>query len=180
MNRYELRKLTVDDLKLVLNWRNKDKIRLNMINSKKITWKEHCQWFESLQLRKDRETMVFHMDNKPMGLVYFNDITEESCNWGFYIGEDKSPKGVGLMLGYHGIEYIFNEYSINKIESQVINFNKISVAFHEKLFFKQVGIQLKAIYRDDIYYDLFSFELLKTTWFVKKNEVFLKALAKIN
>lgn len=179
MNRYELRKLTVDDLKLVLNWRNKENIRLNMINPEKISWEEHHNWFEGLKNKKDRQVLVFFINDKPMGLVSFVDILKDSCSWGFYIGEELAPKGAGLMLGYQAIEYAFNNYKIEKIDSQVIGFNKASIGFHEKLFFNHKCIEEKALLRDGIYYDLLIFELLRETWLTVKEKVFSQALAKV-
>ena len=179
MNKYELRELTAQYLQLVLDWRNKDNIRLNMINPSKISWEDHCNWFTGLQTRQDRQVMVFCINDKPVGIVSFVDITEDSCSWGFYIGEENVHKGAGLLLGYYGIEYAFNNYAINKIESQVIDFNEASIAFHKKLFFVQIGVAEKALYRDDICRDMVLFELLKETWVKVKTEVLSQALSKI-
>lgn len=172
---YSLRKLEKKDLELVLSWRNRDTIRHYMFNDKKISWQEHIAWFEKLQSSKDRDYQLFCIADRPIGIVSLSGIDEhdkKQCIWGFYVGDAAVPKGSGLLLGYYGIEYAFNNYKIDKILSEVINFNVSSLNFHKKLFFKEIGSLPKKILRDGEFFDISIFDLEKKIWQANKDEIY--------
>jgi len=163
---FELNFICEKDLELVFKWRNLENIRYNMINNQIISWQEHCNWFENLQNRNDREFFLFSIDKKKVGIVSFTeiDLKNHKCKWGFYIGEPTAPRGSGTLMAYYTLEYMFSEYNLHKVNSEVFDFNTKSLEFHKKLRFMETGVLKEEIYRSGTYYDLILFSLFKTEW----------------
>jgi RimJ/RimL family protein N-acetyltransferase len=151
-----------------------------MLNNKIISWREHLSWFNSLSERDDRGFLLFSVNDRPLGAATFKDLDHDAktCCWGFYLGEEKRPKGTGLLLGYYALEYIFAE-GVEKIKSQVIEHNLVSIAFHKRLFFEKKGVSGEKIKRDGCLYNVVLFELDKTVWLEQGEYIKAAALTKI-
>lgn len=178
---FKLSPINKSDLELVLKWRNLKKIRYNMINNQCISWKAHCAWFENLQHRKDREFLLFSIDDRKVGIVSFVDINldNQNCSWGFYVGEETTPKGTGTLMAYYALNYIFDKYNLHKINSQVFQFNEASVGFHENLKFTYTGVLKDEILRESEYQNLILFSLFKNDWDISKDGIYIKTLQKM-
>lgn len=176
-----IRPINSRDLALVLQWRNSARIRQNMIQDQLISWEEHCAWFENLQHRSDREVLLFSIADKKVGIVSFVDINVEHkhCSWGFYIGEEAAPKGAGMLMVYHALNYIFAKNDLHKIKAEVLDCNKASLEFHKKLGYRPAGVLPDEILRNGKYYDLVLFSLFETDWQIAKESIYQQALAKM-
>ncbi|GGJ64247.1 UDP-4-amino-4,6-dideoxy-N-acetyl-beta-L-altrosamine N-acetyltransferase [Anoxybacillus voinovskiensis] len=169
---YRLRDITEEDLETVLCWRNSERIRRYMYHDHTISMEEHIRWFESLQNDSSRIFKMFIYKDEPIGTVSFNKIDRKNgrCSWGFYIGNEHAPKGAGTILGYLGIEYAFYELQMRKICAEVLEFNEISIRFHQKLGFYNEGRLLKHVKKNDVLVDVLLFVLLRERWeLVKRN-----------
>lgn len=164
--RAELYDVKLPDLNLILEWRNKDSIRSVMFNSEIITSEQHHNWFTDLNKSQSNITKIFSFDGIPYGVLNINKIDKinNSCEWGFYIGSQSSPKGMGTILGYTALNYIFDELLIRKISAQVLDNNSRSIYFHEKLGFSKEGILREQIVRNNSYLDVTLFGYLKSEW----------------
>ncbi|WP_338751609.1 UDP-4-amino-4,6-dideoxy-N-acetyl-beta-L-altrosamine N-acetyltransferase [Bacillus sp. FJAT-52991] len=170
---YKLTKLAISQKILIWKWRNKRHIREAMYNSEKIKLQDHNRWFEKI-INSDTDIyFVLLFDNKPIGLVYFNNIDDKNnkCHWGFYIGEDSVPKGSGSAMGYLGLEYIFNELKFHKVIGEVLERNTKSINFHEKMGFIKEGNLRKEILKNGDYIDIIRYGILKEEWMNKKEEL---------
>lgn len=49
---FSIRRMERKDLEIVLSWRNRDEIRLNMINDSIIKIEEHLKWFNKIKGKK--------------------------------------------------------------------------------------------------------------------------------
>ncbi|MGD6894409.1 UDP-4-amino-4,6-dideoxy-N-acetyl-beta-L-altrosamine N-acetyltransferase [Bacillus infantis] len=162
----ELKNISEDDLQTILDWRNNESIRKVMYNSKIISKEEHVNWYKGIKVSKTNLSKIFYYDNIPYGVLNINkvDRTNSKCEWGFYIGVNHAPKGIGTILGYTSLNYIFGELSIRKLCAEVLSFNDKSVKFHQKLGFSQEGLLRKQIFKYDRYYDLHLFGLFREEW----------------
>lgn len=144
-----------------------------MFNKSNITWEEHIKWYTNLQENKNKLSKIFIIDEVEYGVLNVNFIDKEAniCSWGFYIGESNSIKGAGLLLGYTSLEFIFKELKIRKLCAEVIETNKISCNFHEKLGFKLDGTLRKHIKRMDYYEDVYIYSLFLEEWVESGNGI---------
>lgn len=168
----KLRSLEKDDLELLFNWRNSERIRASMFSDHIITREEHYSWFSSL---KDKEVvyLIFELNNQAVGLSDFTDIdyVNNRCWWGFYLGENNLPRGTGLLMGYWSMEYAFSKIKIRKLCSNVLSKNTVSINYHKKLGFTEEGVFRQHIkkgnqYEDIVYLSQFDFE-----WQIKRDEI---------
>lgn len=167
-----LRPITNDDLKLIFNWRNKPEIREYMFNNALIEWNTHLKWFDSLKSNTENDIKIFIEDSKPRGIVQFSKISKyhQTAEWGFYIG-DSYRKGLGTLLAYHALNYIFNDLDIRKLSAQVLSTNEKSLRFHKKIGFIQEGVLRRQIIRDNKIIDVHLLAQFKQNW--KNSERFI-------
>lgn len=169
----KLKEMQESDLSLVLSWRNQEFIRKLMYNSAVISKEEHVEWFNKIQKQNTSEALVFYFNNKPYGVINIHNINtlNGTCDWGFYIGEKDAPSGLGKILGYLGIQFIFYELNMRKICAEVLEFNKKSYFFHKKIGFDEEGILKEQIYKEGKYIDVILFGLLEKKWSVFRDKL---------
>ena len=132
----QIRSLQKEDLDYLLSWRNDKKIRSHMIQSNKITKKEHYNWYNNCLIDKNKLLFVYEEDNRPCGFVQFDkNENDKTAEWGFYKKPD-AQNGVGFRMGLCAIDTIKNMENINKIVGKVLVSNNASINFHKKLGFK--------------------------------------------
>lgn len=161
----KVRLINKNDLSMVLAWRNSERVSHNMFSDHLITMEEHQRWFTGLNTGK-RLCLIFELHCRPVGVVNATDIDRDDnkCSWGFYLGERDLQRGAGLLMGYHGLQFIFEELNIRKINSKAFAFNESSVKYHKKLGFKEEGLLLKDSKKNDEYEDVVVFALFKDQW----------------
>ncbi|MFD1446451.1 UDP-4-amino-4,6-dideoxy-N-acetyl-beta-L-altrosamine N-acetyltransferase [Oceanobacillus profundus] len=167
--RAALKTMTDSDLHTVLFWRNQDFIRKMMYNSQIISKKEHLEWFNRIKNSDTSIAKVLYFDDRPYGVVTIHqiDYLNRTCEWSFYIGENKAPSGLGTILGCLAIDYIFNHLHLRKLCAQVIEFNYKSYHLHKKLGFDQEGLLQGHIKKESKYVDIYLFGLFKSKWLIQ-------------
>ncbi len=142
--------LSKKEAKLILKWRNSDRIRLKMINKDIISLENHFQWLESLKNRKDCKYYLFYVDNTPVGVIDLTHIEEKkSCHGGSYIGNTEYL-GWGIIMGYFLAEYYYKNNPEGKIYIEVLKTNKRVYKFNKEV------MKYKDLNEDDEYYYLYS------------------------
>lgn len=164
--RATLKNITENDLSNIFNWRNRAPIREVMFNSEVILWEQHCQWFHKLQENDLAITKIFYFDSVPYGVLNIHKKDQENgiCEWGFYLGPSSTPKGMGTILGYTALNYIFNELYIRKVSAQVFDYNQSSINYHQKMGFTEEGRLRKHIWKKERYIDILLYGLLRSEW----------------
>jgi RimJ/RimL family protein N-acetyltransferase len=133
---------------------------------------EHQRWFAGLNA-SSRISLIFELNNCPVGVVNVTDIDKEDnkCSWGFYLGERDLPKGAGLLMGYHGLQFIFEKLGIRKLCSKSFAFNESSIKYHKKLGFGEEGLLLRDSKKNDEFEDVVVFALFKNQWEQQREEI---------
>lgn len=171
---YGLRPIEEKDLELILHWRNSDRIRANMFTDHIIKMEEHRSWFDRLQKEQKDIYLVFEYNDNPVGIVNFIEMDSHNytCKWGFYIGEEDVPKGLGSIMGFMGLEYIFEECNKCIVKGEAFVFNEASINYHTKLGFTEEGYSVKHVLKNEGYKDVILFSLSREDW--EKNKPFLR------
>lgn len=160
-----VRLITENDLSKVLAWRNSERINKYMFSNHPISMEEHQRWFEGLNAT-NRICLIFELNARPVGVVNVTDLDSQDnkCSWGFYLGETDIPKGTGLLMGYHGLEFIFGKLSIRKLCSKSFVFNRHSIGYHKKLGFVEEGILSQECKKNEEFQDVVLLALFKDQW----------------
>lgn len=110
--------------------------------------------FQEKQLEKDLINIesnnflrlwIFEKCNneRAIGTIAFNNIlwnASLSCNLGYRLDKDEINKGYITEAVKKGIEIIFSDYKLHRIEANIMAKNKPSLKVVEKLGFKNEGI----------------------------------------
>ena len=168
-----LRKLTENDLALILTWRNNPEVRHLMYSNHEISEEEHREWFACME-REQQSLWYIHEDEEGTldGVVYFTQYQPEnrSAFWGFYVDPDL-PAGTGTKLGVDALNEAFNVLSLHKLNTEVLSVNERSLHFHIKLGFSSEGVFRDYHFNGENFIDVIRFGMLKSEWMEKRSVI---------
>ncbi len=129
----DFRDLNEGQKQLVLSWRNHQSIA-KFMRSKNISKEQHLRFLEQLQESADKRYFLVLKGGEPIGVIYFVNITSDSCEFGLYA--NPNLKGVGDILLRHIKLYAFNTLRISTLCACVYNSNAKAIALYERFGFK--------------------------------------------
>jgi ribosomal-protein-alanine N-acetyltransferase len=104
---------------------------------------------ELVNIKNDKlfKLWIFKKDeNKVIGFISFNNIIRgafHSCHLGYKLDKDQVNQGFITEALQKGIEVIFNQYKLHRIEANIMPRNKRSLSVVEKLGFYNEGLAYK-------------------------------------
>lgn len=170
---YRLRRLEESDLEQVLEWRNSERIRVNMYTDHIITMDEHRLWFEKINKDESAVYRILEFQGFPIGVVNATQIDKHNrkCFWAFYLGSTKIPLGSGAIMEFLFLEYIFNELGIRKLCCEVFAFNLSTIKLHKKFGFREEGCLKQHILKNNQYEDVICMALFNQEWIIVKPQL---------
>jgi UDP-4-amino-4,6-dideoxy-N-acetyl-beta-L-altrosamine N-acetyltransferase len=149
---------------MLLAWRNHSDVRRFMLTQHEIKFEEHLRWFQKSSNDFSRRLLLVEEAQIPIGYVQFTDVKEGGvADWGFY-ARPNSAKGTGRKIGKTALNYAFGTLNLHKVCGQALEKNEVSVAFHQRLGFKQEALLRDQKYIDGEYYSIVCFGLLSHEW----------------
>ncbi|ECL4335892.1 UDP-4-amino-4,6-dideoxy-N-acetyl-beta-L-altrosamine N-acetyltransferase [Campylobacter jejuni] len=124
--------LNLDKLKLVWQWRNDENVGQFMLN-KSIKFEEHLNFIEQLKTSKDKKYFLLFKENQAFGVIYFNNITNQTCEFGLYA--KPNLKGVGQILMNEIIKYAFENLKVNTLKAYVFKDNRKALKLYQQNHF---------------------------------------------
>jgi hypothetical protein len=163
------KKFSKDIALTILEIRNQDHIRKNMINDQVIKFDGHVNWLKDNIINKKNIFYLIYIKNKVSGLVRFT-IKENKAEWSFYL--DKNCKNIyGAYIEYLAIEKAFGIKKIDTLECQVLSYNFRILSLHKKFGFNITRVEKNILYRENKYLDVFFLMNDKSSWNIKKIEI---------
>lgn len=161
----KLRDLKNEELELMLSWRNAPSVRANMYTQHEISFNEHVAWWSSIKNRVDQKYFMFETEDKPCGIVAFNQIDFMNNNslWAFYASPD-AVKGTGSRMEFLALDYAFSEMNLHKLNCEVLAFNTQVIRLHQKFGFKIEGILREQYKVESNYSDIYLLGILADEW----------------
>ena len=129
--------LTLEEKKMVLEWRNHPDIRKWMYNQNEIKLTDHLNFIENLKNRKDKLYFLVKQDNKYIGVIDFYDIDKYECKAGLYKNPFEHLLGYGKILLKSCIDYAFNILKVEKLKLEVFKENEKAKRLYKKFNFKE-------------------------------------------
>ena len=140
-----LRPITEEDFPLVIEWRNKDRIRNNHVYREDFTPEGMKSWKENV-LDKGKAVQFIICENdrdgRPVGCIHLRDIDrqEKSAEYGIFIGEeDALGKGYGNEGALLAAEYAKDVMGLNKLILRVFTFNTVAIRSYEHAGFEKIA-----------------------------------------
>ena len=159
-----IREMTINDLLMVLAWRNHPSVRVNMFSDHEISKDEHFEWFTKTHLNRLQSLWIVLNSAEPIGFVQFKKTHDElSADWGFYVSPD-AKKGSGKILGQLALDMAFGALKISQVFGEALKFNEASIGFHRHLGFIQES-------SSDKNKDILKFVLSKEDWISNKRNL---------
>lgn len=176
-----LRKMLVDDLRMVFSWRNTPEVRRNMYTHQEITWDEHVSWFERIDDDPACRYFIYVAENEAHGVVYFTELNQIHHNafWGFYAGP-LAPAGSGTVMEFLTLEMAFGEQGLHKLNCEVISYNQKVINLHKKNGFLVEGVFRDYHFDGEFYHDVIRFGMLQNEWFDVHRERLETRIQKLN
>ena len=163
---------TPDQLIKMLKIRNELNIRNNMFNSKLIQLDEHIAW--SKKIKFDKKDFYFAViKNKKiiggLGFKYFDD--SKSFDWSFHISSEETTPGIGAVLEYKSLEFIFTKYKPKILNCYVLKTNKKVSNLHKKFGFSETNITRDFKYNYNNIENVLKLCITKDEWELKKTVI---------
>lgn len=158
-----LRPMTILDQELVLKWRSDyaiGRVMYSQIHDANIN--SQINWFRRISVSKSHKYWIIERRNFPIGVVNLANISLENsrADWAFYVGESQfRGTGVGALVEYAIIYYVFNVLKLNKLCCQVLSNNVDVAKMHRKFGFVDEGLLKRHFLRDGEWLDLYLFAL---------------------
>jgi len=134
------RKMNLDDLLLIYNWRKEKKVIKNSLSKNKITIDEHRIWFNKVIKSENHVCLIFSLYGEDFGLVRFF-LENSSAQINYLICEKFRGKKLSKTMLIQSIKFLLSKYKIKKIFATVLINNHISQKVLEAIDFKQLKIQ---------------------------------------
>ena len=159
-----IRSLKIDDLDMVLSWRNDPRIRPYMFNSNVITASEHVAWFEESVIDPSRRLLLVLRQDIPFGFAQFHiSHCKAVVDWGFFV-DPNGPKGQGQALGKSVLSFGFNKLNLLRVTGRVLSNNVRSISLHNRMGFSCEGILRSHHFSKSGYQSVHLFGLLASEW----------------
>jgi len=156
------------DLSQLKIWRNNPDFRKNFREYRELNDEMQNNWFDKFVVN-DRNTIMFSIrsiENYELlgccGLCYINWVNRYA-DLSFYIGKDNlyvddkyALDAVDVLL-----KYGFNELGLNKVWTEIYEFDSLKIEFLQKYGFKRDGQLRENYFYDGKWWDSIIFSLLK-------------------
>lgn len=167
-NKIILYSIEKTDLPQLKEWRNNPDFRKNFREYREINDEMQNIWFEKFVVN-DKNTIMFSIkDNHSRellgccGLCYINWV-HRHADLSFYIGKDNlyvdnvyAPDAVDVLINYG-----FNELGLNKIWTEIYEFDTKKINFLQKYGFKKDGQLRENYFYDGKWWDSYILSFLK-------------------
>lgn len=168
--------ITFGDRDIIIEWRNKDRIRKNMFNTDIINYTDHCNWVQSTISDQSKIYLIAYdkRNDKPIGLAHVSNINRylSNCEWAFYLGEDSYlGRGHAIEMEFLILKLVFEELKLHRLSCVVLDFNQPVISFHKKFGFIEEGKFRQYLFRDGRWVDAILLSILEDEYFEKKDRI---------
>ncbi|MHB0994701.1 MAG: UDP-4-amino-4,6-dideoxy-N-acetyl-beta-L-altrosamine N-acetyltransferase [Sulfurovum sp.] len=127
--------LSVEEKKMVLEWRNHPDTRKWMYTQDEISLENHLNFIESLKIREDKLYFIVKKDDNYIGVVDFYNFQNDSCEFGLYSNPNKL--GVGKIMMNEIINYAFDRLNAKLLIAEVYINNEKAINLYKKFNFQE-------------------------------------------
>jgi len=162
-----LRAIRPEDKEIMREWRNSPEVSKYMYTDDHITPETHEKWFHRILSDPSCRYWIITYKDKGVGVANICDISERNkrCFWAYYIADPGvRGKGVGAVVEYEILRYVFEELKFNRLCCEVLSFNETTVKTHESFGFKKEGCFRQHICKGGVFHDVISMAILKEDW----------------
>ena len=158
-----LRALTVEDLALLVTWRNDPEVTRHLSDRIK-TLDEAEKWFHRATSNAYNRILGIESDGKLIGYCFVEDVdmVNRRCEVGIVIGTvDCWGKGIGGYVINEMLRYCFNELQLHRVYAVVTEGNDRSIRLLENSGFSREGTMRETLVIKGQYTSLHFYSMLE-------------------
>ncbi|HEX5710240.1 MAG TPA: UDP-2,4-diacetamido-2,4,6-trideoxy-beta-L-altropyranose hydrolase [Sulfuricurvum sp.] len=133
--------LSLNDKKMILEWRNHPDVRKWMFTQDTIELHDHLAFIESLKNRRDSLYFLVKKGNQDIGVIDFTDIDQKNRMTQFGIYTNPNLTRIGGLLMESIIDYAFRVLKIDTLTAEVFEKNIPAIKLYDRYNFKHTGIK---------------------------------------
>ncbi|WP_128331185.1 UDP-4-amino-4,6-dideoxy-N-acetyl-beta-L-altrosamine N-acetyltransferase [Apibacter sp. HY039] len=160
------------DIEQIRKWRNSDLIKNVSYNRAYISQENQKLWFSNLENNKSQIHWIITNNLKSVGYACLKNIdyNNHRCEFAsLYIGETEYlHSGIGAIVEFKILNYIFEDLEMNKVSCEVLSFNKKVIQLHKRFGFITEGILKEQYILDNQFENVHLLALFKKDWENKK------------
>ena len=166
------RKISKDDLPLILRWRTDPEVTRYMSTDIEFDLEKQTNWYDQVVCsRSPAEHWIISHNEKPVGVLNlekYNSILQQT-SWGYYIGEMESRIIGGLIPAYFYNYMFFNrDPLLKKINGHLFSENTKVLKMHRFYGAKEVKVLKNHVYKYGRTFDLILIEMTKEKWALQR------------
>lgn len=161
-----LRAIEEGDLKQLLEWRNKPKLRKYFREYRELSWDQQIWWYENIVLKDDKVRMfsILDKDKKLLGacgLCYINWV-DRNADFSIYLGADDIyiDDDLAIDASKSLIKYGFEELNLHRLWAEIYDFDDAKTKMFNALGFVLDGRHRETHWTDGQWCDSLFFSLL--------------------
>ena len=136
----EFRTIEQEDIEQLRQWRNRDDIRLMMVDQSEVSHEQQQAWFEGLGMQTTRYHFALWFRDQLIGYANASVAESDVSNTGLYIGHEKYRGSMlSLCVGVGLSEWCFEQLPITQINAQVVPHNQAALRFNESIGYRIVN-----------------------------------------
>ena len=146
--------LSLDEKKMILEWRKHPNIKKWMYTQEDISWENHLKFIDSLTSNKDKLYFVLKENEEYIGVIDFYNFKDNSCDIGLY--QNPNLKGRGQDIVNEICKYAFSCLNLKNIFAEVIISNTKAYDLYHQFGFqivKKLNVKKHNIYRMELIND---------------------------
>ena len=134
-----MRRIVESDAQLIFEWANDDDVRSNAINTHKIKWEDHINWFNKKLCSVNTYMFIGFLQDKPVGQIRFD---KENGDYiiDYSISKIHRGRGLGTEIVKEGIKILSELISKPfRVIAQVKEENIASIKVFTRLHFTKTA-----------------------------------------
>ncbi len=117
----------------LLQWRNQEYVRKNMMDSEIISVEKHMSFLEKMKKEEGKKYYLMFYNNNPVAVLNFDSEGEMIESGMYLVRQEYLSCGYGLIAEYAKDKYVFENRKKEKLVTRVLEHNKKTLKFHERL-----------------------------------------------
>ena len=167
---YECDEEALDRMRLI---RNHPQVRSFMYNDQEFDQDTHRRWLNAQYNNADNAIYGAFVDEVLQGSVGLIGIdpVNRHAEWGFYISPQLQGQGLGEAMLFNMLDLAFGVHPVDKVNSEVIEYNTGSLAVHDRLGFVKEGRRRNHKLRDGAPHDAILLGITRQEWAARRSQL---------
>lgn len=170
-----LRPVEVEDLALLVQWRNDERTRTMFFSPFLISTSGQQKWYESLLADPTRaQFMIVQLpDDIPVGTIGLANIDYRNQNAElgiFIIDATVRRRNLGIDAVQALLQHAFRDLNLRRVYAKVYSFNKAVLTGSPQASFKEEGIARQAAFINGEFHDVIHIAVLREDWEAARKE----------